>query len=794
MMKKLIIPVLCVALSASLAGCGGRSETTVQEMRPAESDGPAEVTGAQEVARPVLVSFSDTVSEKAVQAKVTPHEKGSYGLEDAVNKDSLMLSDNMKDDLNRNLFAVGHGLGFEFHELYEENKYNYCANFVTVDSLLHTYHLYYEYLQKNVEKQYLLDHLRTMSESLLACSQTQAEALRGTPFEQAAVRNTDYFSLAVVLSGGTADLSERAEQELKLISDAAGIGHSPLFETENEYLQDYTQFRPRGYYAGDAELEKYFRTMMWYGQMNFTRKEEDLERSALLCVKAIQDAGKEDWEAIYLVTAFLAGESDDSGFYEYEPLMKQAYGETAELSTIAKDTDAFEKFHALTGTLKAPKINSMVIREEDDRDEKTAGFRVMGQRFSVDAAIMQKLVYRDVEENEFHEKRRLPDALDVPAALGSEEAEKILKETTDVSRFPDYAENLEWLRNEVKNAPEQTWHASVSVAWLNMLRPLLEGNRDGYPDFMRSAEWSRKDLTSFLGSYTELKHDTVLYQKQVLAELGADGPIPEYDDRGYVEPEPLVYGRLAALSEKTAEGLQSFGMISEEDKEYMQNLSELSKRLKVISEKELREELPSDEEFDLIRNYGATLEHLWLRTVKEEGREQYRTSDFPAALVTDIATDPDSQTCLQIANAEPAMIAVLVFFDGAVHLTSGTVYQFYQFEQPISERMTDQTWRELCESYDPEYFPPLPEWISSYSNELLLVRQKVIGMAEVRVEGLNVRSQPSLDGEKLGTAGQGRYYSVYEIKDGDGYRWYRIGTDRWIADQNGRYIEYSSYR
>ncbi len=33
-----------------------------------------------------------------------------------------------------------------FFEIYEMNRYSQIPNFVTVDSLMHTYHLYFSYL------------------------------------------------------------------------------------------------------------------------------------------------------------------------------------------------------------------------------------------------------------------------------------------------------------------------------------------------------------------------------------------------------------------------------------------------------------------------------------------------------------------------------------------------------------------------------------------------------------------------------------------------------------------------
>ena len=54
---------------------------------------------------------------------------------------------------------------------------------------------------------------------------------------------------------------------------------------------------------------------------------------------------------------------------------------------------------------------------------------------------------------------------------------------------------------------------------------------------MQNEEWTKKNLECFAGSFAELKHDTVLYTKQIMAEMG--WYMEEVtDDRGYVEPEP----------------------------------------------------------------------------------------------------------------------------------------------------------------------------------------------------------------------------------------------------------------
>ena len=47
-------------------------------------------------------------------------------------------------------------------------------------------------------------------------------------------------------------------------------------------MEDYSQYIVRGYYAGDPQLERYFRAMMWYGRIGFRQSMEDLDRSVTM--------------------------------------------------------------------------------------------------------------------------------------------------------------------------------------------------------------------------------------------------------------------------------------------------------------------------------------------------------------------------------------------------------------------------------------------------------------------------------------------------------------------------------
>ena len=591
----------------------------------------------------------------------------------------------LRSDLAQNGFVVVEGYNDEFFDLYESNRYEQIPNFVTTDSMMHTYHLYFQHLMKNTEKSYLAPELSKLSAGLSAASAKQLDDLAGTEWESAARRNLTFFSVAASLldSGFQVDprVASDVQAETSAITSHQGTGTCSVTGED----EDYSQYVPRGYYAGDDQLERYFRAMMWYGRINFTQKNEDLDRSALLMTLALHDSGLESWEHIYAVTGFFAGSSDDNGYYEYYPLATAVYGDDVSAASLKDQGDKWADYHGLTAQLHAPGINAIGSGESDE-DKK--GYRFMGQRFTLDEYVFGQLVYDQVRENSSGDKRMLPNALDVPAAMGSDEALSILEEEGQTD-YAGYGDNMNALRQQTKDASEQMAGSSLYGRWLYTLNPLLDPKGAGYPAFMQSKLWQRKNLVTYLGSYTELKHDTVLYTKQIMAEMGGDS-FEEKDDRGYVEPEPELYYRLSALTQATKDGLSGYGMLSAKDAENLDILISLATQLQTISQKELSNQTLSESEYELIRSYGGQLEHFW----QEVNDNQYSlSSEAPAGLVADVATGDGK--VLELGTGKVNEIYVVVPVDGSLRIASGAVYSFYQFEQPASNRLTDQQWQEM---------------------------------------------------------------------------------------------------
>ena len=105
----------------------------------------------------------------------------------------------------------------------------------------------------------------------------------------------------------------------------------------------------------------------------------------------------------------------------------------------------------------------------------------------------------------------------------------------------------------------------------------------------------------------------------------------------------------------------------------------------------MQDEVLSDEEYEFIKSYGGNLEHFWIEAIqKDTGVEA--SQELPAAIVVDIATDPNGQI-LEIATGNPSTIYVAIKVDGKVKIAKGSVYSFYQFPWPIDDRLTDSKWR-----------------------------------------------------------------------------------------------------
>ena len=688
--------------------------TPTPEAKPTET--PIQLAYA--IAETVPGGFADYVP---YQVKAQPAVPGyEIDLGQVANPDLLTrLSDEQRALLEENGFVVVPSRAAQIYEIYKSAKERGIPIFVTTDALLHAYHILYDYTLRSAEINHFVNDLKGLNATMIEVAEEQYQAASGE-VREAARRNLAFFSVAsLLLDPGTqvaADVVDDVQAELDLIAAHQGFAQSPIFG----YKEDYSQYVPRGHYTRNETFERYFKAMMWYGRMMFRLKPGDSPelieagrmetRQAILIVAALQNAQVSGesalavWERIYEPTVFFVGQTDDLNIYDYAQLVKEVYGDQLTLADL-KDDAKLDQFIQRAMTLRPPKIVSSYVTDQEKPEEVTKGFRFMGQRFIPDSYIFQQLVYDKVGTQD--DPRLFPKGLDVTAVLGSSRAYEILLDVYGEGRYANYQEQIEKLRGEFGQRPPEQWVENLYGSWLYALRPLLEVKGEGYPIFMQNQGWVDKDLNSFLGSWAELRHDTILYAKQSYT-MRATGIMPQPEAaKGYVEPQPEVYARLAALAKQMRTGLEGRGLLDFEYVDKLERLESLLLSLKTISEKELGGEALSEDEYELIRNIGGILEGIttFSAKVKEEITSE---DDERIAIVADVHTDTKTGQVLEEGVGDAFIVYVIAPVEGQLVATQGGVFSYYEFTQPMDDRLTDEAWQAM------ETKPDLPIWTGSF--------------------------------------------------------------------------------
>jgi len=722
--------------------------------------------------------------------------------------------------------------------------------FITTDSLLHYYHIFFDTTLMKLERDLFYKDIWVISKNLLAES-LQEYFQTGGDLKEAAKRNVAYLSVAlellkprinqvmseetlreeycvpgidpeyceIMISGVKEYYGDKAsykyfsptefeqynfevpeavkslvEKEIELIEKHQGWEYSPIFI----YQEDYSQYIPRGHYTKSEKLKNYFKALMWYGRMTAL-----IEGSPLLSVGESVCSGnrrgiiseseariqtlqafllahqfsknqdlQERWNRIYAITSFLVGFSDDLGPNEYGEVLEKLFPEDLspqrieekyeELKEAILAVDYNPKIYSGLGAcellmpcppLEEEEIQALKLQAQELLTE-TKGFRLMGQRFTLDSYLFSEMVspysgeYSGLklplptDEKPFtftwedsyapdrknrpftwvktevkacpppatREVRGFPRGLDLMALLGSERAKDILESSGD-TQYTDYEKKFSELKKEVDSLSQADWYKNLYLNWLLVLKALGIKFGEGYPTFMQTIAWQDKELNTALASWTELRHDTLLYVKQsyTMAERGGMFEPPVV---GYVEPLPEFYARLLTLTEMTNQGFKNLIPPEELEKLMIEaglsKFSEILSLLLDISQKELKNIPLEDQEYSFIENFGSISEGL-IQTVSggEVNQEVFKT-----VLVADVHTDGNTKKVLEegVGYIKTAVIAYRLP-DQQMVLGVGPTFSYYEFKQSMENRLTDEEWRKILDSHP----PPEPEWTSTFS-------------------------------------------------------------------------------
>jgi len=620
------------------------------------------------------------------------------------------LTSEQKKTLASNAFVARRTSEEQLFYLYENNAYHKIPSFVTSDSVLHTYHIFYDFTLRNLEKTQLVPAVIRLSRLMLEKNLSAlTQAPDDGPVKTALSHNVVFFAVPLVmlrekLPNLPAGIQSLVDTEVQRI-----VKHNSRERCITEMYVDYTQFVPRGHYTRSQVLKQYFLAMMWFGltPMSLEKTASDIPLAQALIISEQlhdDDTVRNLWQQLYDPTVFYVGNSDDISYYQMKPILVRVFGDGN--TTRFNDTMKLAQFRELAAKeLPLPGIQTFSV----ENGLQGRQFRFMGQRFIPDSRILQELTHPKVPE------RWMPYGLDLFAVLGSRRAAEILDGTFQQTKYAGYLDQRKKMRTEIEALTPEDWQQNLYYGWMYCLRPLLESRPVGYPLFMRSSAWLDKSLVTALGSWTELRHDTILYAKQSMSECGEGGELPP-PAPGYVEPEVQVYERLSWLLKLNKAGLKARKLLSDDVAGSFDDFADLCDFLAGVSRKELRNEQLTRDELRAVERYGGRLELLMLSIAGLDNPGSPNTwweienrTDRDMALVADVHTSKPN--VLEEAVGHAAEIWVVAPVNGKLVLTRGAIFVYYEFEHPATDRLTDEAWQQRLRTNN---IPALPTWVHSF--------------------------------------------------------------------------------
>jgi hypothetical protein len=629
----------------------------------------------------------------------------------------LKMDGGQESFLEDHRFVVvdGSALGQDsFAAVYEELNDEDVPIIVTTDCMLHQYHVFFDSSLRLIEERELLPLALNMSRGAMERALALHANVTDPWLADLALRVVAFYAVPLGLMDPAAQVpaavASLVDEEMALIASHSGRATSPVFAGLNAttlpHEEDYSQYVARGHYTRSEALKRYFKGMMWYGRQAFYNSSLEESAMAVLATLALLDGSAagvsawQAWERIYAVTEVFVGESDDLMPTEYEPVVRELFLEPGDVLDDVADPARLAGFRELVSEMRPPTILSTFVMEGQDFTDITQGLRIMGQRYIPDSFMFQNLVHDKVLDRYF------PMGLDAVAVLDDGRAEELL--ASEKTAYPDYGPQLAALQSEFANLTPASWRENLYMGWMDTLSSLHANFSQGkYPDFMRDPAWRTQKLGTHLGSWTELRHDTILYAKQsYTVEAGAVMGYKDPEERGYVEPIEGFYPRLIELTEDTKDRLNDLGVLSQERVGEFEGMLDILGRLDKMVRSELSGKDLTDSECEWLRGFGPELSSI------ARGTGSFDEDDQKTVLVADVHTDINTHKVLEEGVGYVDFLVVMVKgADGEWRYCTGPVFSYYEFKQPMADRLTDEAWRAMLEEGKA---PDRPAWTEEY--------------------------------------------------------------------------------
>ncbi|UOQ55095.1 DUF3160 domain-containing protein [Hymenobacter cellulosivorans] len=678
-------------------------DSTGQVLQPADSV-------MQVPLNPQELAFVQRVHAREVELlkqRETPQNGyAMVGFDYVTNQRDFPVTPPMRAVLNRNNFVLVPTSEEQLFFIYDQNQYDLTPNFITTDLVLQLLHKYLNGILSDVEEQRLGPVVATMLGQGASQAQRLSQRAQQPLARDAAEWAGAYYSVGQALltgalvPGGRA-YTAAAEREVAMCTTAEGRSSVLLQDS----LFDYAVCKPRGMYTRNDTTRRYFRTVKWLNSAPvFLDSDAGVLRAvALAQALAGTPAGQRSFETLTQVLDVLVGDEDNRSLTHLLRLLKTRYpGQSLDQLANPATLAAIRQQLVAAGTDRIRvKGASAKAREAVERPKLlfTAG------RYTFDGEILSRLtnVLRPKAGQE--PPRPFPKGLDVFATFGNSTAQDILlKQYREAARWPAYPDTLRALQRQF--AGFKSWDQNLYTKTMQMLLALNKPvPTQPLPLFARTPAWQKRNLSTALGGWAELKHDLLLYTEQPMgAEAGGgEGGPPPPRHLSYVEPNLPFWEAALGLLTQQDRSLTRLRANTEHLAGLNKELRELIIRLRDISRKELRHERLTDDEMVKLTWIGGEIESLTFRILKTQ---QLPDRERHLGLVADVYSF--NQTVLEEAVGAVDAIYVVVDIEGAPVLARGGVFSYYEFTSP--QRLTDEEWREQLG----RRAPARPVWLQEF--------------------------------------------------------------------------------
>jgi len=610
--------------------------------------------------------------------------------------------------LSKNNFAIVPAKHEQFYHVYDNNHYEYIPSFITTDIYLQVLHKHFSSLLQKIEEDKFTPLLTELLKNALNES-LQYEKKSNDQLKRAAQWSTTYLAIAYNLISGNPQLvsdemSQFYTDETERILSASGAGSEFL---KSSVLQ-YSQFKPRGNYTKTPELENYFRCVKWLNTAPIYINDEERFLSAILLAGYIKNSAQQlqSFQTFNEAMKFIVGDEDNLSLAH---LISFITPEEAKDPSLLDDPAKLKTLREKLATLDVDKIKIQGGDKPTSDELSRPSVLFTAGRYTFDAEILSKLIHILRPQP----RRPFPKGLDVFATFGNKEAESILiNEYKEDKQWDGYTTALSKLKGQF--ATYDDWDKNIYTKTFEAINSLDAPNTD-YPLFMQTPSWERKNLSTSLAAWTELKHDMLLYAEQPGgAQAGEGGGPPPPEHLSYVEPNVTFWKKALELVDLQEKTLTKMDLLGEDVHRINEDLREIGNLLLAVSEKELAHEKITAKEFDDLSWLGGRIEYLTFRIFNSDHLPE---KERLVALVADVYQYNGEYLEEGVGLVDE--IYVVTEINGKPYLSKGVVFSYYEFNsgQPLS----DEEWQKQLLSGK---VPKRPTWLKDITVETRSLESK----------------------------------------------------------------------